>query len=205
MTPWEEFRNEGLCKLLASGARIIDIGGGLRARRGSGNRYDPHMGALFGERLKQLTYQIVDPVPDFSPDIVGDIHNLPLPDESVDGVICIAVLEHVENPMQAMSELCRVTKPGGMVFVFVPFLYYYHAEVGYYHDYWRYTKDSLGLLAQGFSHASWAPVRGATETWFHLSPLGRVPWLKYLARAVDSVTGKSKSDQVSGYYGLLVK
>lgn len=205
MTSWEEFRNEGLSKMLIPGARIIDIGGGLRARLGSGNRYDPHMNALFGEKLKQLAYQIVDPVPDFAPDIVGDIHQLPLPDESVNGVICIAVLEHVENPIQAMSEMRRVTKKGGHVFLYVPFLYYYHAEVGYYHDYWRYTKDSLGLLAQGFSHASWAPVRGATETWLHLSPLGQIPGLKHLARAVDRVTGKSKSDQVSGYFGLLVK
>ena len=202
---WEVFRNAALKDMLVPGARIIDIGGGLRAVKGRGNRYDERLGALFGEALTKLKYEIVDPVPDYSPDIVGDIHALPLPDNSVDGVICIAVLEHVENPVLAMSELLRVVKSGGKVFLYVPFLYYYHAEVGYYHDYWRYTKDSLPVLARGFSRAEWQGGRGAFETWVHLSPFGRLPLMKTLARAIDTVSGKSKSNQVSGYFGLLVK
>jgi hypothetical protein len=89
--------------------------------------------------------------------------------------------------------------------LYVPFLYYYHAEVGYYKDYWRFTKDALEMLGSGFSGVRWCPVRGAVETWIHLSPLGRVPGLKNLARFVDVVTGKSNSKQVSGYYGILTK
>lgn len=205
MSEWELFRKESVASMLTPGARVIDIGGGLRAVKGRGNRYDPEMGSYFAETLSRVQYQIVDPVSDFAPDIIGDIHNLPLADDSVDGVICIAVLEHVEDPIKAVSELRRILKPGGKLFLYVPFLYYYHAEHNYYQDYWRYTKDSLPLLARGFSVSNWVPVRGAFETWIHLSPLGRSVLLQQIARLIDRVSGKTNSNQVSGYYGLLAK
>lgn len=40
---------------------------------------------------------------------VGDIYNLPFKENSFDLVICTEVLEHLENPVQAISELKRVT------------------------------------------------------------------------------------------------
>jgi ubiquinone/menaquinone biosynthesis C-methylase UbiE len=204
MSPWEEFYREEMLALLKPGSLVVDIGGGLRATKARGNRYDPRQ-AYLEESLEKVTYQILDPVPDYSPDIVGDIHALPLKDNSVDAVVCIAVLEHVEDPKKAMSEMYRVLKPGGKLFLYVPFLYYYHAEVGYYKDYWRFTKDALELLAAAFTTARWSPVRGALETWIHISPLGRIWGVPILARYVDVVTKKTKSKQVSGYYGLLIK
>jgi SAM-dependent methyltransferase len=204
MTPWEQFYRESVLKLLKPGTLVVDIGGGLRATPGRGNRYDPRQ-AYLAEPLQSVDYKVLDPVPDYQPDIVGDIHALPMADNSVDAIICIAVLEHVENPVLAMQEMRRVLKPGGMLFLYVPFLFYYHAEVGYYKDYWRFTRDALGILAKGYGTESWCAVRGATETWLHISPLGRVPGFKEIARFVDRVTGKIKSKQVSGYYGFLIK
>lgn len=204
MSPWERFYKDEMLALLERGGTVLDIGGGLRASPGKGNRYDPKHAYLV-EPLSKVSYKILDPVPDYNPDIVGDIHAIPLPDNSIDAVICIAVLEHVEDPKKAMAEMHRILKPGGILFLYTPFLYYYHAEVGYYKDYWRYTKDALDLLASTFSEARWCPVRGALETWIHISPLGRVPFLPRIARLIDEVTGKSKSKQVSGYYGLLRK
>lgn len=204
MTPWEQFYKDSVTSMLKPGAVVIDIGGGLRATQGRGNRYDSR-NAYLAPYLEKVSYKILDPVPDYAPDIVGDIHALPMADNSVDALICIAVLEHIEDPLLAMKEMRRVLKPGGTLFLYVPFLYYYHAEVGYYHDYWRYTKDSLGILSKKFAHAEWCSVRGALETWIHLSPLGRVPGLPFLARMADVLFGKTKSNQVSGFYGLLTK
>ncbi|CAM8630830.1 AdoMet_MTases domain containing protein [Comamonadaceae bacterium] len=73
-------------------------------------------------------------------DVVGDAHDIPLHDNSVDTVICNAVLEHVRDPYKVASELMRVLKPGGMLYVEMPFLFFFH---GYPNDYTRFTREGL--------------------------------------------------------------
>jgi SAM-dependent methyltransferase len=55
-------------------------------------------------------------------DVAGDLADMPVDSDSFDGVICIHVLEHVDNDRQAMQEICRVLKPGGWALVSVPIL-----------------------------------------------------------------------------------
>jgi len=43
------------------------------------------------------------------------------------------------------------------------------------------------------------------ETWIHISPLGRIKLLANLGYLIDKITGKIKSQQVSGYYVFLIK
>jgi SAM-dependent methyltransferase len=43
----------------------------------------------------------------------ADAQNLPYFNESFEKVVCISVIEHVENDSKAMSEMMRVLKPGG--------------------------------------------------------------------------------------------
>ena len=45
--------------------------------------------------------------------IVGDLENIPLPDGSVDLVVCESVLEHLEKPQAVFSEFSRVLNSGG--------------------------------------------------------------------------------------------
>lgn len=202
--PWEVFFHNKIKKIFEEKKSIIDIGGGLRLSKEKNNRYDASREWL-RPYLSRVDYKVLDPVNTFHPDIVGDIHNLPFIDNFQDAVVCIAVLEHVENPIQAFKEIYRVLKPGGYCFVYVPFLYYYHAENGYYGDFWRFTKDSLNLLSKPFSSKEMVSVRGAIETWIKLSPIGRwvifYPFWRYL----DVILGKLNSKQVSGYYMFLVK
>ncbi len=47
--------------------------------------------------------------------VVGDVHALDLPDDSVDVVHAHQVLQHVADPVQALREMRRVCKPGGVV------------------------------------------------------------------------------------------
>lgn len=52
--------------------------------------------------------------------IVSDCDPIPLEDNTGDLVICTEVLEHVPDPKKFLSELIRVTKPGGMLLLTVP-------------------------------------------------------------------------------------
>lgn len=50
----------------------------------------------------------------------GSINTLPFADNSFDIVTCAHVLEHLNNPGEAVSELFRVCRPGGIVYLETP-------------------------------------------------------------------------------------
>lgn len=50
----------------------------------------------------------------------SDGYPLPIENESADKVICMEVLEHVEDPARTMCELARVGKPGALFLLSVP-------------------------------------------------------------------------------------
>lgn len=58
---------------------------------------------------------------DFLSDFTYDITNIDSRDETYDLIICYHILEHVENDVQAMKELYRVLKKGGVCIVQTPF------------------------------------------------------------------------------------
>ena len=49
-----------------------------------------------------------------------DLQNCPLPDDSVDGVAALNVLEHIEKDELALKHLYRILKPGGVMHIEVP-------------------------------------------------------------------------------------
>jgi len=199
-----DFYKEKLRNMFTDGKTIIDIGGGLRILRDRGNWFSKN-NAWIEPLLKNVEYKIMDPMDTYNPDIMGDIHKMPFTNESQDAIVCLSVLEHVEDPIRAAQELYRVLKPGGQLFVYVPFLYYYHAEKGYYGDFWRFTEDSLRVMFKNFSQFEIRRARGAIETWLKLSPLGRFNIILRFSRLLDKITGKDRSNQTSGFYVFLVK
>ena len=204
--PWDTFARERITRIIEEADEILDIGGGLRIDESRNNRLEPK-NTWIRERMENrgVRYKVLDYVPDYHPDIVGDIQNLPLADNSQHAILCNAVLEHVEDPFKATRELYRTLKSGGFCFVYVPFLYYYHAERGYYGDYWRFTEDSLKLLFKTFRVVEIQKVRGPFETLVRLTPLGRFALFQNLAFIIDRLTGKLGSAQTSGYFVYLQK
>jgi len=85
-------------------------------------------------RCGDFTNVNIGPFPNV--DVVADAHTLPYADGSVYAIYCEAVLEHLYAPHEAVGEMYRVLKPGGMVFAGTPFMQPYH---GYPHHYQNFT------------------------------------------------------------------
>ncbi|HYD92914.1 MAG TPA: class I SAM-dependent methyltransferase [Candidatus Paceibacterota bacterium] len=119
---------------------VLDVGGGGRF----GKWMRPYESLFAGCDYKTMDFDVST-----GADIVGDIHAIPLPDSSVDAVICSSVLEHVRDPLAAMKELRRIVRPGGQIFLYVPSIYPYHAHKGHYPDYWRFFRDTIDELFAG--------------------------------------------------------
>lgn len=51
------------------------------------------------------------------PWLAADIHHLPLPDATVDGILCFGVMQALSGPEDALAELHRVLKPGRELWV----------------------------------------------------------------------------------------
>ena len=80
-----------------------------------------------------------------------DIQNLQFEKETFDVVVCNAILEHVENPVQAVHEMHRVLKNGGLIWVEVPFNQPYHPSPD---DYWRVTVPGIRIWMKDFNEIS---------------------------------------------------
>jgi SAM-dependent methyltransferase len=127
------------------GSAILEVGSGVRRVR---------------EDVLNLEIDLFENV-----DIVANATRMPFLDETFDLVICEAVLEHVPNPQAIVSEINRVLRPGGQVYVEVPFLQGFHADP---HDYQRYTLPGLRTLLAGFE-----PIRQGVA----LGPSSALAWM----------------------------
>ena len=121
--------------------RLLDVGCGEKP-------YAP----LFAPYASE--YVGVDPVENPHAEIRGSVEDLPLESASFGVAICIQVFEHCDEPARAVSELARVTAPGGRVLVSTHGVMAYHPSPN---DYWRWTHTGLEKLFA--DNADWASVR----------------------------------------------
>lgn len=123
------------------GARLLNLGSGFRAS-------PPGFVAVDREAYPEVG-------------IVGDLTALPLKSDSNDAILCEMVLEHVPDARAALREFHRVLRPGGRVYLAVPFLWPYHASP---HDYWRWTTSGLERDFAGFEKLASGISGGPTTT-----------------------------------------
>lgn len=102
---------------------VLDLGGGSR-------RY-VHLFAHC------KNYRILDLNPDTHPDIVASVEHIPLPDHTVDGIVCTQVLGDVPDVRLAITEMGRILKKGGALLITESLFNEQHDEPN---DYWRFTE-----------------------------------------------------------------
>lgn len=183
---------------IAKESIVLDVGGGTRFGKWL-KEYEP----LF----EDCDYRTFDFDSSTGADVIGDIHALPLPDESVDAIICSSVLEHVRDPIQAMREIRRILRPGGKLFFYVPSTYPYHAHRGHYPDYWRIFDDTLEILLEGFSRTEVKKRGGYFMALSFFVPLQhKLRWiLTPFAELLDKVFNTEERSTTAGYFALVTK
>ncbi|MFE0377854.1 class I SAM-dependent methyltransferase [Streptomyces inhibens] len=94
------------------GAVVADVGGGAGHFTAEFRRRGAH-GYLFEPDTAELTAR--GDVPEGA--VVADGYLLPLADGAADICFSSNVLEHVADPQTFLSEMVRVTRPGGLIYV----------------------------------------------------------------------------------------
>ncbi len=118
-------------------SEILDLGCGTRKRSGA-----------IG----------VDSNPATHPDILHNLDQFPYPfaDSRFDEVYLDNVLEHLENVISVVEELHRITKPGGMVKIIVPYFRSRWAFIDPTHKNF-FTADSFSYFDPSHSHSKVYP------------------------------------------------
>jgi len=123
-------------KTLPEGAVVFNAGSG----EGAYKDYFKHCSFL------GMDLCVGDSTWDYSSiNILGDLHNIPIADNTFDGAVCVVVLEHLHSPYKFFGELIRILKPGGVVFFVFPFMWELHQLP---HDYFRFTEFGFRSLAE---------------------------------------------------------
>lgn len=113
---------EDVLKKVPKNHKILDVGAGTQRYR----KYCKHLEYVsqdFGEydgkgdhtalQTGEFNYGKLD--------IISDITSIPEPNASFDAIMCIEVLEHLPDPVQAIKELSRLLKPDGQLIITAPF------------------------------------------------------------------------------------
>ena len=118
---------------LPAGSHVLDAGAGA-------SKYRPLFSHCRYQTQDFCQYQgplvkYLQPV-----DYVCDITAIPLPDASLDAILCTEVLEHVLDPMAVIKEFSRLLKPGGKLWLTAPHGIYIHMEPYHFYngltEYW---------------------------------------------------------------------
>jgi demethylmenaquinone methyltransferase/2-methoxy-6-polyprenyl-1,4-benzoquinol methylase len=117
----------------APGRRLVDIGGGTGnyARALAAEGWDPVVVDRSSDMLARAVAKGICTVE-------ADAQRLPFADGSFDAAMLVSMLHHVEDPPAALSEACRVLRPGGRLAAMI--FTREDIEALWYSDYFPSTK-----------------------------------------------------------------
>ncbi len=182
--------------------RILDIGAGMR----------DHLGAL-GDRVETLDLNDFGDAEIPGPDILGDVCS-PFPDwiaARYDAVIALAILEHVYDPAAAVANFRRSLKPGGKLFLYVPWMWRYHAPRDLmFQDYQRLSRDGMAYLLRDFDSVTLYPLRGKYSAILNLLKFWKAHVERRFGTRLNRLADARASDwrntiQTSGFFAEAVR
>lgn len=179
----EDFRDTILSQIQKSD-HVLDIGRAMRDKYSKIN----------ADLLETLDVNDFGEYPDIICDICSDIRSL---ENRYDKIICIAILEHVYDPVSAIKNLRIMLKDQGIIYGYVPYLYHYHAPKDLkFQDYFRFSKDALAYLFKDFREVELFPIRGRISTPLNILFAGR--WKKYAEKTkINILLDKFANDQMN--------
>jgi SAM-dependent methyltransferase len=134
---------------------ILDVGG--KDTRGC---------YAFGKPPKNCKLICLDITPGDGVDLVADAHHLEmLKDNSIDCIVAVSALEHMEKPWLVVDELFRVLKPGGIVYINTPFVFPFHGDPD---DFYRFSHHGLVKICEKFEQLDSGFNRGPASTTTHI-------------------------------------
>ncbi len=131
-----KFVSEGAGRYDKDGARVLDVAP------------QDHEGAA--PYFQKATVETLDIDPKSNATYVADLcqnNEATIPSGYFDVVVCTEVLEHTLQPFDAVNELERILKPGGVALVSTPYNFRIHGPLP---DCWRFTEHGLRELFKNF-------------------------------------------------------
>jgi SAM-dependent methyltransferase len=120
----------------------------------------------FGAPPVGATVICTDVSPGPGVDIVADAQDMPqIPSESADCIFLVSVLQHIPSPQKAVDEAFRVLRPGGIIYINVPFIFVYHRDP---EDFNRFSISGLEFLCARFERIASGSQRGPASTFCDL-------------------------------------
>jgi len=136
---------------------------------------DSHKILNIGAGDTRYTKSIInmDIFPGRNVDVVSRAEDLPFDDDSFDLVICQDVIEHVNDLEKVHAEIKRIIKPGGRLYIQIPFMFPFHHSPD---DHFRFTingaqaffKD-FDLVDKGVCCGPTIALANAIAAWFSIA------------------------------------
>ncbi|MEM7745801.1 MAG: methyltransferase domain-containing protein [Pseudomonadota bacterium] len=183
--------------------RVLDVGDGMR-----GTMPD-------GPAVETLDLNDIDAADEnlTRPDILGDVCQ-PFPDwmqGRYDAVIAFAILEHVYDPSAAVANFRAALRPGGRLFLYVPWMWRYHAPRSLvFQDYQRLSRDGMAYLLRDFEEVTLYPLRGKYSAILNMLKVWKRrverPFGGRLNKLLDArVSDHRNTIQASGYFAEAIR
>lgn len=141
-------------------------------------------------------------------DIISSVYSVNLNDNSADYSVSFQVIEHLEKPQEMLSEMYRITKPGGKIMLTFPLSWELHEEPN---DFFRYTHYGMFYLLNSVGFQNLKVVRlgcGITNFVLKLNKIINKPVLKLIIPILNTLAyrlEKNNDNDVVNYAVYAIK